>query len=100
MPCAPFADSDAPLMFRSEVNTNPKRMAPKPARVLYDYVARDTYDISLTEGTVITVLETVRLLGDAAPILTSVQRDDGWCYGRVGRDKEGLFPAAYIKQLK
>jgi hypothetical protein len=36
-----------------------KRVAPKPARAIFDFNASHSYEISLTEGQVITVLETV-----------------------------------------
>jgi hypothetical protein len=38
-----------------------RRSAPKPARVLYDFVASHSYEIALQEGTVVTVLEMVRM---------------------------------------
>ncbi|GET03206.1 nostrin isoform X1 [Rhizophagus clarus] len=56
------------------------------AEVLFEYVAETDDDISLTPGTLVTILEK--------------NHDIGWWKGKNEQGKEGLFPSTYVKEIK
>ncbi|CAG8504651.1 1689_t:CDS:2, partial [Racocetra persica] len=55
------------------------------ATVMYDYDAEEEGEISLKEGTTITILE---------------KTDDGWWRGKNEQGESGIFPSTYVTEVK
>ncbi|CAG8519125.1 27658_t:CDS:10 [Dentiscutata erythropus] len=62
-----------------------RRTKQNTATVMYDYDAEEEGEISLKEGTTITILE---------------KTDDGWWRGKNEQGEAGIFPSTYVTEIK
>jgi hypothetical protein len=70
-----------------------KRVAPKPARVIYDYAHVEPFELSVTKGQIVTVLEIVCLLFTMLHSLSCTFLAVGWLVLlQAGQGKLGLTP--------
>ncbi len=63
--------------------TKAKRVAPQPARVIADFEAQGSEDITVRKGETVTITR------------QSEHRD--WYIGKVGKGREGRFPAHVVE---
>ncbi|CAG8460571.1 28159_t:CDS:2 [Gigaspora margarita] len=77
-----------PTVVKSPIPKLPpkkRRTKQNIATVTYDYDAEEEGEISLKEGTTITILE---------------KTDDGWWRGKNEQGETGLFPSTYVTEIK
>jgi hypothetical protein len=69
--------------------------------VLYNYVPIESDEIPLTKGLNPTSFLVIKIFNwvflDELLEVLSGPDNLGWCYGRKGNSKEGLFPASYVE---
>jgi hypothetical protein len=75
--------SESSPLARSPRSSSPRRDAPLPGKVVGAYLARAKDELSLTVGEILDV--------------TAYPRGAEWWSGRIGRGREGRFPAACVQ---
>ncbi|CAF0882259.1 unnamed protein product [Rotaria sordida] len=56
-------------------------------RALYDYIPQRSDELAMSVGDIIIIDPTQK------------QQDENWLFGKIGNDKYGFFPAAYVERL-
>ncbi|CAG8532218.1 13156_t:CDS:10, partial [Dentiscutata heterogama] len=77
-----------PMVAKSPIPKLPpkkRRTKQNIATVMYDYDAEEEGEISLKEGTTITILE---------------KTEDGWWRGKNEQGETGIFPSTYVTEIK
>ncbi|CAF3877940.1 unnamed protein product [Rotaria sp. Silwood1] len=56
-------------------------------RALYDYIPQRSDELAMSVGDIITIDTTHK------------QQDENWLFGKIGNDRQGFFPAAYVELM-
>eukprot|EP00049_Salpingoeca_infusionum_P004575 m.81117 g.81117 ORF g.81117 m.81117 type:complete len:808 (+) comp12623_c1_seq4:76-2499(+) len=70
----------------STESSRPRRSAPRPARVVEDYVSSTAGHMTIYVNEIVTVLRDAEW--------------PGWLVGRIGREREGIFPKKCVELIK